>query len=606
MGTYPSKDTLTFLNLPLMKCILRSQQFYRGEELMYGHGVFIYEPGAALKKYGSWDGVAAAVVKMKMSHAWLRGHGRNGLFELKQNQKLISALRNVGVKVFIWGWSQGEDQIAKDIKNAADAISKYSPDGYVADIEQGVSGAKWSEDSITQFLRTTRATLEGKPLVLSTHGFIPFHEPELMRAADLHIDAFAPQVYWFWYPNKRMFSQPGARGPYQTNNAASYADLCIDVWRHVTEKPIIITGQAYWGEIQRWRQRDAEAKVQEFADSFDRFHEIAGLNWWYLAGDAAMSPKMESIIAGADFGSRLAEAAVVAREGAESLYATAAIAATEVVEAAAKAPEVGAAYVRTDGLNMRREPNTSASIAKCLDLGDEVDVMSASPDGRWREVLRSGERGFAVAFYLRPPMSEEREALLRVAITQWLRFAKGHANEKLDPYCQYVGEMWQSLGEDYHGRSTYADGSDVPWSAAFMSFVVRTAHPRYSTFKFASAHSVFSNDAILARRSNDQCKPFWGYRLTEVRPQLGDIIVRNRLGNSFTFDYAENHSNFVSHSDLVVEVSDGAIKVLGGNVKNSVSMSRYELNGSGFIDTSQDAFAILRNRIEDVRDSIIA
>ena len=252
---------------------------------MYGHGVFVYEPGAALKKYGSWDGVAGAIQKMKMTHAWVRGHGKDGLFQVKDNQNLIAALRNVGVRVFIWGWCQGVSNLAKDIKNAADAVAKFAPDGYVADIEHRVSGAKWTLDAIKQFSSATKTMLGGKPLILSTHGFIPFHEPELMQAADPFVDAFAPQVYWFWYPSKRMMSEPGAKGPYQENNAAAYANLCLDVWRHITNKPIVVTGQAYWGENPKWGRQDAEEKLQEFVKGFTRYGEIAGLNWWDLAGD---------------------------------------------------------------------------------------------------------------------------------------------------------------------------------------------------------------------------------------------------------------------------------------------------------------------------------
>lgn len=272
---------------------------------MYGHGVFVYEPAAALKKYRTWDGVASALLKMKMTHAWVRGHGKDGLFQVKDNLNLVGALRNAGINVFIWGWNQGEGQLDKDIKNAADAIAKFTPDGYVADIEQGVSGAQWTPKGIKKFLAATRTALGGKPLILSTHGFIPYHEPELMQTADPFVDAFAPQVYWFWYPNKRMVSEPGAKGPYKINDAASYANLCLDVWRHITKKPIVITGQAYWGESQSWERQDAERKLQEFVASFRRYGEIAGLNWWHLAGDAAMSPAMEVLIAAADFQAKL-------------------------------------------------------------------------------------------------------------------------------------------------------------------------------------------------------------------------------------------------------------------------------------------------------------
>jgi len=89
---------------------------------------------------------------MKMTHAWVRGHSKDGLFEVKDNLALIAALRKAGIKIFIWGWCQGEEQLERDIKNAVDAIAKFSPDGYVADIEQGVSGPEWRAKSIKKFL----------------------------------------------------------------------------------------------------------------------------------------------------------------------------------------------------------------------------------------------------------------------------------------------------------------------------------------------------------------------------------------------------------------------------------------------------------------------
>lgn len=276
---------------------------------MYGHGVFVFEPAEARKKYGSWQRAAKAVVKMKMSHAWVRGHGKDGPFEVADNLSLVSALRDAGIKVFVWGWCQGGDQLDRDIQHAAEAITTFKADGYVADIEQGVRGAEWTNSSIKTFLKATREALRGRPLIMSTHGFVPYHEPELMRAAEPFVDAFAPQIYWFWYPNKRMITEFGGRGAYKINNAASYAKLCLDQWRSTVRKPIIITGQAYWGENPRWGREDAETKMQEFIDGFDRYGDIAGLNWWHLAGSGAMSEKMEQLIIAADFAQKLAGSA---------------------------------------------------------------------------------------------------------------------------------------------------------------------------------------------------------------------------------------------------------------------------------------------------------
>ena len=255
---------------------------------MYGHGTFIYNPVEALDKYQTWDGVADAVAAMNMSHAWLRGHGKDGLYYQDQNQRLADALRRKNISVFVWGWCHGGGNLDADLANVSKSLTTFQPDGYVADIEHGVSGASWTSNTVRSFLSGVRGMMQNKPLVLSTFGFIPYHEPHLMQAADPYVDAFAPQVYWFWFPKAAMFNQPGAIGRYQENNAADYTNLCIDVWRHITKRPLIITGQAYWGESTGWTRGFAERKLHEFVEGFTRFGEIAGLNWWHLAGNAAM------------------------------------------------------------------------------------------------------------------------------------------------------------------------------------------------------------------------------------------------------------------------------------------------------------------------------
>jgi hypothetical protein len=111
---------------------------------------------------------------------------------------------------------------------------------------------------------------------------------------------------------------------------------------------------------------------------------------------------------------------------------------------------------------------------------------------------------------------------------------------------------------------------------------------------------VFVNNAIKARVTDRTDKPFWGYRITEQRPALGDIIQRNRAGNNFGFSYAENHAEYASHSDIVVEVTPDVARVIGGNVQDTVSfgsnVQEYDLDGDGFIAPSQGVIALLKNR----------
>lgn len=262
------------------------------------------------------------------------------------------------------------------------------------------------------------------------------------------------------------------------------------------------------------------------------------------------------------------------------------------------APAAATRYVTTEGLRLREKPD--GTIKRDLSIGDLVTDLGASPVAGWRHVRAGADEGHAFGKYLRSAARLEVEALLQAAFAEWRRFDKGHGDEKADPYCGYVRAMWAAIGEPWDGRSRYPGGGEVPWSAAFISWVVRRAGPAYANFQFAASHSVFSNNAIKARITNRLDKPFWGYRIDEKKPELGDIIHRNRGANRFSYSYAENHSQFVSHSDFVVEVTPDVVRVLGGNVGDTVSLGKelqeYALDGNGFLKPGQRVIALLKNR----------
>jgi hypothetical protein len=264
------------------------------------------------------------------------------------------------------------------------------------------------------------------------------------------------------------------------------------------------------------------------------------------------------------------------------------------------------AYVKTDGLNLRQAPD--GEIIRELTLHDPLEVTGNAVDN-WLPVRAGSDSGFVFGSYVRQPVAPEIEVLLRNSVDQWIRFEKGKANEENSPYYTYVGEMWNFIGLNYDGRSKYPSGEEVPWSAAFISFVVGKSGKKYSDFKFDASHSTFVHDAIQARILDRTNRPFWGYRISERKPELGDIVARNRAGNSYSFDYAENHSSYKSHSDIVVEVGDHMIRVMGGNVGDTVSISsisgsdnlqEYDLDGDGCIKPGQKVIAILKNRALEV------
>lgn len=255
-------------------------------------------------------------------------------------------------------------------------------------------------------------------------------------------------------------------------------------------------------------------------------------------------------------------------------------------------------YVTTEGLRLRTAPN--ATVIRELTIAEPVVDLGPSTVEGWRKILTATGEGVAFGKYLRAPGRPEVEALIRATIDEWLRFAKGKGDEKAEPYCGYIREMWAAIGEPWDGRSRYPNGEEVPWSAAFISWVIRRAGPAYSNFKFAASHSVFVNNAIKARVTGRTDKPFWGYRITEQRPEIGDIIQRNRGKGNFTFSYAENHAIYSSHSDIVVEVTPDVVRVVGGNVGDTVAtgtdLQEYTLDANGFLEPGQRVIALLKNR----------
>lgn len=267
-------------------------------------------------------------------------------------------------------------------------------------------------------------------------------------------------------------------------------------------------------------------------------------------------------------------------------------------------------FVDVEALNLRSGPEVNASNRiGLLHLGQSVDIIDGGTD-KWHKVRVSlgGEdvegfvakdisaqpvTGFVSHPSLREPVSDAREALVAAAVGQWLRFEKGQGKENVDPFFKFVGEMWKAIGIKLDGKDV-----DVPWSAAAISFMVRNAaatFPSYGKFKFAAAHSKYMHDSIVKRSKGDTSVPFWGFRLHEALPQIGDIVGRWREVPR-TFQDAVVSDSFKSHTDIIVSVSPDFVLAIGGNISNSASISRYPKNPSGHLSEAQGAIILMVNQ----------
>ncbi|WP_447797763.1 DUF2272 domain-containing protein [Pseudomonas moraviensis] len=261
-------------------------------------------------------------------------------------------------------------------------------------------------------------------------------------------------------------------------------------------------------------------------------------------------------------------------------------------------------FVNIEALNLRSDPVVDpTNRLGILHLGQQLTVLDGSTDTEWmkvkakikeKDIIGYVKQNINGVFSHREPVSAPRETLVSNAIAQWLRFDQGQGMEYNKPYSGYVGEMWKSIKLSLDGNDR-----DMPWSAAFISFVIRKSvavENKYKNFKFASSHSRYLHDSIIRRQSDDVSVPFWGYRLNEQIPQIGDVVARWRETER-NYNDASHDDSFKSHCDIIVSVNADFVLAIGGNVGQSVSITRYEKTGAGYLSHSGQAFMLMVNNL---------
>jgi len=176
-----------------------------------------------------------------------------------------------------------------------------------------------------------------------------------------------------------------------------------------------------------------------------------------------------------------------------------------------------------------------------------------------------------------PTASAFAKRLATIAQDQHSRFQ--FTNEADPRLCKQIKKWTEEIG------FTFNSCIAVPWSAVFVSWCVKQAGATPAEFKFAMAHSVFVNRAIKDAMSGQGV--FHGLDVSAHPPNVGDIIQHNRGGNRFDFAFARTHTDYVSHSVIVVEVgqdTEGRFAFcIGGNESDSIRRSVVRLNAQGFI-----------------------
>ena len=189
------------------------------------------------------------------------------------------------------------------------------------------------------------------------------------------------------------------------------------------------------------------------------------------------------------------------------------------------------------------------------------------------------------------------EKAVQIARQEWDRFGnqtidksnkitKKGGLENEDPYWERIGDYWKAVNfPNLTGKDT-----DQAWSAAFMSWVMKQAEMG-DRFSYSEWHATYIRNSIIARKKGDKSFGYWGYRLNERAPKIGDLVGYARQGG-INFDYQP--TVYSSHTDIVVAVRPGEIDVIGGNVKDSVSLKTVSTDSQGKInDKNQRWFVVM-------------
>lgn len=254
------------------------------------------------------------------------------------------------------------------------------------------------------------------------------------------------------------------------------------------------------------------------------------------------------------------------------------------------------------GANFRSKPSTSGAFVN-LPFGTRLKLVE-DDGGKWKKLEHNGEIGYVSDVNLTIVKTDAIARLIESCAYYWKIFERGAGKEMTDPYRKFVEQMWKDLGagppKDKKGRMI-TDHPSWPWSAAAISAFVRRASG-YKGFKYSSQHSVFIHDSIQARDKTNGAPPFRGYKLSEKKAEVGDLVVQWRKRKQ-TYSSAKKSSNYKSHTDVICEVRPGYIWAIGGNIgPNSVSRKKYSIDARGHLlgldgkyHSDKTVFMIMKN-----------
>ncbi|MBR0653244.1 DUF2272 domain-containing protein [Roseomonas terrae] len=223
---------------------------------------------------------------------------------------------------------------------------------------------------------------------------------------------------------------------------------------------------------------------------------------------------------------------------------------------------------------------------------------------------------------LEPPLTyppAARDRMLRIATAEWEDWGRQYdtavppALESDPANFPRVLAYWRAVPEGVdpiaRNRALYRQGSaalwrEPAWSAAFISFVMRSAGVDAREFRPSASHAFYLDALIADAMRFPTMAPFVPYNVTERAPQVGDLVCADRSSRPLPGwrDRLQEAGRFrPMHCDIVVRVAPGVVEAVGGNIRDAVTLSSFRADATGRLlprPAGQPTwFAVLENRL---------
>ena len=230
-----------------------------------------------------------------------------------------------------------------------------------------------------------------------------------------------------------------------------------------------------------------------------------------------------------------------------------------------------------------------------------------------------------------PPLSyppSARERVVRLALAEWHEWGEvtaepgaprptGPGPETTLSAFPRVLAYWRAVADEggaiARNRARYAAAlngaattpwGEPAWSAAFVSWVMRSAGVDAREFPGSASHAYYLDGLLADARDFPALAPFVPHGVAERAPVPGDLVCADRSRRPLR-DWRERTVETGQfrpmHCDIVVRVGPFVVEAVGGNIADAVTLSRFAADASGFLlprpPREPVLFAVMESRL---------